>query len=100
MYSSFDDFFLYHLLATLSGADYVASTSWVNNIFNTQSPTNGSGYNSNQPDDRYRLNQPGYNSNQRDDGYMTVGHMLFPTAAIKNSAISDPLRLRDDRRRI
>ena len=30
-----------------------ASTSWVNNIFNTQSPAGGSGYNSNQPGDGY-----------------------------------------------
>jgi hypothetical protein len=36
----------------VSGKDD-ASTSWVNNIFNTQSPAGGSGYNSNQPGDGY-----------------------------------------------
>jgi hypothetical protein len=30
-----------------------ASTSWVNNFFNTQSPAGGSGHNSNQPGDGY-----------------------------------------------
>jgi hypothetical protein len=36
----------------VSGQDN-ASNSWVNNIFNTQSPAKGSDYNSNQPGDGY-----------------------------------------------
>jgi hypothetical protein len=36
----------------VSGQDN-ASTYWVNNIFNTQSPAGESGYNSNQPGDGY-----------------------------------------------
>jgi hypothetical protein len=36
----------------VSGQDD-GSTSWVNNIFNTYSPAEESGYNSNQPGDEY-----------------------------------------------
>jgi hypothetical protein len=62
-----------------ASGQYDASTSCVNNIFNMQIPVGGSGYNSNQPGDRY------------------VWHS---EVAVRNSTIFNPLRPSDEYRRI